>query len=192
MKKILSLILLCFISFFANADSSQKVEHYVSTLLSNTFAVLNDAQMHIDSKKQKLRDLLKANLDIHRMSLKTLGRLGDTFPSSQLAEFEIVYETYLLNSYCSAVESYHGQKVALKGIRPNAKDNYIVKTVIDDSRGTQINVDYLVQDNNGDFKILDVITENISLLSTQRSDFSGILSNSGLGALIDKLKTKNN
>ena len=51
-------------------------------------------------------------------------------------------------------------------------------------------VDYKVKFYKNGFKIRDVIAENISMLTTQRSEFSAILANNDVDYLIGQLESK--
>jgi ABC-type transporter MlaC component len=59
---------------------------------------------------------------------------------------------------------------------------------------TGIKVDYLVHKlentKKSTYKIDDIITEGVSILNSQKSEFNNIIINQGLDALIDDLRGK--
>ena len=199
MKKLLSTIVL-FLFFTLTltnsllADSpaadSNEVKNYVQSLLNNTFNILNDTNMPIENKKQKIRILLGDNLDTQSMSNRSLGRLKNNYQPEELNKFTSTYKEYLINNYANSVENYKGQDVKIKAINKVKENYYTVETEII-SDGDQIfNVNYLVKKESSIFKVLDISTEGISLVSTQQREFSQILNNNSLAFLIDRLKTK--
>jgi phospholipid transport system substrate-binding protein len=199
MKKLLSTIVL-FLFFTLTltnsllADSpaadSNEVKNYVQSLLNNTFNILNDTNMPIENKKQKIRILLGDNLDTQSMSNRSLGRLKNNYQPEELNKFTSTYKEYLINNYANSVENYKGQDVKIKAINKVKENYYTVETEII-SDGDQIfNVNYLVKKESSIFKVLDISTEGISLVSTQQREFSQILNNNNLAFLIDRLKTK--
>ena len=57
-----------------------------------------------------------------------------------------------------------------------------------------VKVDYLVhkleKTKQNPYKVGDIITEGVSILNSQQSEFNNIISNQGIDALIDDLKGK--
>ncbi len=51
-------------------------------------------------------------------------------------------------------------------------------------------VDYRVRGSNGCFKIFDVIIEDVSMITTQRSEFNSVIGNKGIDYLITQLASK--
>ena len=58
------------------------------------------------------------------------------------------------------------------------------------SEGQPILVDYRIHKVDASFKIFDVVVEGVSLLTTQRTEFSSVLTNKGMDYLINQLAQK--
>jgi phospholipid transport system substrate-binding protein len=197
MNKVVSIIIFCFFSFSTFA-ASDKIGIYVENLLKSTFGVLNDANLNLDQKKEKLQALLSKNLDFNYMSKRVLT-IGNTNSASQkdLVDFKNVYSQYVILAYSNAVKNYTGQKITVKHVTKNSLGNYIVQTIMTADDGSNpIAIDYQVsEDGDGNFKIQDVITEGVSLLSTQRADFGAAIlhgPNHSVRDLTQRLKVMNN
>jgi ABC-type transporter MlaC component len=50
--------------------------------------------------------------------------------------------------------------------------------------------DWRVRKFKGGYKVVDVVIEGVSMLSTQRAEFSAVLRKFGPGGLIDALQTR--
>lgn len=89
-------------------------------------------------------------------------------------------------------KKYNGQKIEIKNIKPTGDDQYIVQTDLnlDGPNSAPYNVDYRIKYVSGKFKIRDIIAEGVSMMTTQRSDFSSIVSSSGIEALRQELIKK--
>lgn len=194
MKKFLTGLLITLLAYFsltAKATCSQSdVTQYVSCLLNQTFDVLNNRAMSLENKKQKVKLILEQNLDINYMAKSVLPRQVTRNPNFKLDEFSRVYKQYLLNTYCEAVKNYNGQKINVKNIQQLNEQNYRVDTVISDPAGQEINVSFKVRSENGKLQITDVVTENISLVTTHKDDFSSTIAKGGMPALISDLRAK--
>ena len=194
MKKFLTGLLITLLAYFsltAKATCSQSdVTQYVSCLLNQTFDVLNNNAISLENKKQKVKLILEQNLDTNYMAKSVLPRQITGSPNFKLDEFSQVYKQYLLNTYCESVKNYNGQKVNIKNIQQLNEQNYRVDTMIADPVGQEINVSYKVISRNNQFKIVDVVTENISLIKTQKDDFSSTIASGGMPTLISDLRAK--
>ena len=81
---------------------------------------------------------------------------------------------------------YSGQTYTLKNARVDGDAN-VVTMEINDPNGQKVNVDYKLK-GDSNFKIIDIAVEGVSLLTTQRSEFNGIVERKGVDGLIDALK----
>lgn len=173
----------------SKGDKSE-VKKYVETLLDKTIIVLKDSTNTLEAKKEKLKILLADHLDAKTMSGNTLGPRKRTYTAEQLEVFATAYKEYLINSYADLVKSYNGQKIEIKSTNELNKGYYEVQTEII-SDGDQIfNVNYHVHKKQDKLQIVDIVTEGMSLINTQRAEFMNILNNQDLAALINNLKTK--
>jgi len=59
-----------------------------------------------------------------------------------------------------------------------------------DKREDPIEINYLLQKNGSAFKIIDIITEDVSLVSSYRSQFVKAIKDSGYDGLVKKMKDK--
>jgi phospholipid transport system substrate-binding protein len=173
----------------SKGDKSE-VKKYVENLLDKTIAVLKDSTNSLEVKKEKLKTLLANHLDTKTMSGNTLGPRKKSYTPEQLEEFATAYKEYLINSYADLVKSYNGQKIEIKSTNEVNKDYYDVQTEII-SDGDQIfTVNYHVHKKEDKLQIVDIVTEGMSLINTQKAEFMNILNNQDLAALINNLKTK--
>ena len=72
-----------------------------------------------------------------------------------------------------------------------SEGDYLVETSIVDQDGKAYKIDYKIKNAaSGKLAIYDVIAEGVSMIATQRADFSSVLSREGMDALIRKLADK--
>ena len=92
-------------------------------------------------------------------------------------------------AYFSQLELYNGEKVQLVNERQD-KDFAEVSTKVINSKGEEFSVNYRLQDNNGDWKIFDVVIENVSLVNNFRSQFNRVLAKSSYADLLQTMNQK--
>ena len=63
-------------------------------------------------------------------------------------------------------------------------------TKIVDSKGQEFSVNYRLHNENGDWKIYDVVIEDISLVNNYRAQFNRVLASSSYQELVRRMKEK--
>lgn len=169
------------------ADIADK---YVDQLVKDGLTILNDNTISQEAKVSKTRKLILANLDLPWMAKFTLGGYRKTLLPEQISKFTEAYSHYVSKAYASLVKNYHGQEPEILEVSSLGNDESMVSMII----GT-IKVKYLVHkvndtDHHANFKVSDIITEGVSLINSQQSEFMNILSCRGFDALIEELTKK--
>lgn len=179
MRKIILVILLCLCGRFVAAQD-QLIQDYIQNTLNTTFSVLNDSSNNLAKTQDIIKTMLNKNLDFDTMARQVLGpQIFGNISDEDFIKFKAVYTKYLVSSYAEVVKKYDGQRVNIKSVTQNALGVYVVQTnILSNNGATKFNITYQVGKNkSGDFVIQDVISENISLISSQRSDFASVLAN---------------
>lgn len=190
-KKLAIAITLIFTTFniFAASQNSE-VEQYVGKLVTDSIDILENEKLDYDAKTEKIKKQLQSNLDSKWMAKFTLGRAVKTLPKENVSRFVKAYSEYIISTYSRGLKEYRGQRVEIKSYDDLGNNFYIVKTHVIGHTDQPIHVDYLTRKVNGSFKIRDIITEGISLVNSQRSEYAGSLENEGLEHLIMKLQSR--
>lgn len=145
-----------------------------------------------DSKevqKNKLLDVVDANVDIDFVAKFVLGKHWRTATEAQRQAYLEAYRPFLKTSYVSRLTRYTGQTYTL-GTARGEEGSYVVPMTLNDPNGQNVSMIYRVVDAGKDYRISDIVVEGVSLLSTQRSEFNSIASSKGIDYLIDALKKK--
>ncbi len=141
------------------------------------------------AKQAKIEALFSDKVDINFVAKFVLGKNWRTATPQQQQAYIAAYRPFILKNYAGKLTKYSGQTYTLKGSHVE-DDATVVTMVINDPNGQDVNVDYRLHGDEGSFKIIDIVVEGVSLLSTQRSEFSGIVERKGLDGLIDALKSQ--
>lgn len=192
LKKIIFLLCVAVSSVSYGGQDHQDINKYVDNLVTKVSALLSDPALSQSQKIDKSSQLIKQNIDSSWMAKYTLGHYRKKLSPAQIEEFIQVYANYIAKVYSDKVKDYKGQKALVKKVQEIDKDVYIVKTeVMPTSGGAPIKVDYMVRAQvDGALKIGDVITEGVSMINSQQSEFVGIISDKGVEVLVADLKNK--
>jgi phospholipid transport system substrate-binding protein len=93
------------------------------------------------------------------------------------------------NGYMSNLEGYDGEKVIIAGEKQD-KEFAEVDTKVVTKKGEDIAVSYKLRQTSGDWKIYDVVIEQISLVNNYRSQFNRVIAQSSFDELMRKMREK--
>lgn len=164
----------------------------VQQLVDAVTAVLGDKGLTGDQKRHKIEEIGYARFDFTTISKLVLARNWRDLTPAQQTEFTTEFKHHLTVTYGRNVEAYNNERAVITGDRAESGNDWTVKSKIVRNGAADILVDYrLRKEPNGDWHIIDVIIEGVSLVANFRSQFQEIISNSSASKLIDVLREKN-
>ena len=123
------------------------------------------------------------------MAKRSLGAQWQKRSPAEQKEFTKAFTDLLEGAYVDKLESYNGEKVRFVNDRQD-QDHTEVSTKVVDKKGQEYSVDYRLHQVNGDWKVSDVVIENVSLVNNYRSQFNRVLAKSSYQELIETMKQK--
>ncbi len=181
------------------SGSSQEMEgarDFVKGLSAQTFSIIENAELKDVQKKDSLKDLFRQNVDVNWMARFVMGKHFRKIKSDKTRQHYVsLYGDYLVESYIPKFREFSGEKFNIIKIRKDDEGEYTVFTELvpptPDAPSTK--VDYKIhKKSDAEYKIVDVIGEGVSLITTQRSDFGGMISRKGVKFFIERLEAKVN
>jgi phospholipid transport system substrate-binding protein len=154
-------------------------------------AVLSDPQRSSAQRRLELEQIAHARFDFRTMARLVLGRNWKRLDAKQQDAFVDEFTTYLANDYGSRIDRYEQEKVDVIGEEPKPRGDVVVKTKIVGGENDGTIVDYRMRERDGQWWIIDVVIEGISLVSNFRDQFGEVISRGGPQELLRKLREKN-
>ena len=164
-----------------SAAQAETASEFVATLGASAIELLADQGISDNVRVERFYSLLEEGFDFPLIGRFVLGIHWRRATDQQRAEFGVLFEQYLVNTYASRLGSYGGETLRVKGERSDPNRDTIVSSEIVQKRGPRIKVDWRVRENAGTYKVIDVIVEGISLVITQRDEFSSVIRREGAG-----------
>lgn len=141
---------------------------------------------------QLVREVVFPRLDRERTAQWVLGANWRTATPAQREQFIAEFSDLLLRTYGTALRQYDSEKLNyLPAQAPAGADRVTVRTEIIRPDGPKVSVDYLLTNRSGEWKVYDVIIENVSLVVTYRSEYSAIIKRDGMDGLLKQLSDRN-
>jgi len=156
-------------------------------------AVLNDKSLDKPGRLKKLENIALDRFDFPRMTLLVLGKNKSQLSPEQLSEFQEEFKRHLSLTYGKQIEKYTSDEKIQTGdarVEPN-KDVTVKTRIVGGAAGEGLRIDYRLRADGDDWKIIDVIPENVSLIGNFRSQVQEIVTQKGVGQLIQTLRDKN-
>jgi len=187
----LALVLVLCTAVPAIGRAAESPPQVVQQLADAVVAVLAQKELTADQKRAKVESIVYAHFDFTTLSRLVLARNWRRFSPEQQQAFVEEFKRHLSMTYGKNVESYNNERVEVTGDREEPGGDWTVKTKIIRPGGQDIQVDYRLRQEKGEWKVIDVIIEGVSLVANFRSQFQEIVSSEGPQKLIDLLHEKN-
>jgi phospholipid transport system substrate-binding protein len=191
-KKFLTYISFIVINLtFINSSYSIEPDIFVQSTVNRASQVLSN-NLSKDEKIVKLKTIAAETVDIQGIGMYTLGSYRKVLSEYQKNEYDALFKQYFLKTFSSRLAEYSNPEIEVKSKEKLNKNYTIVRSVLVATElRPEVNIDWRVYTKNpDDLKIRDLIIEGLSLVRTQKEEFSSIIrSNNGdIDALFGSLK----
>ena len=178
-KKIFILLLL--LSLNSVYAKSVEPDVFVQSTVNRASAILTK-NISKEDKMNELKLIAKDTVDIKGIGLYTLGSFRKNLSENQKNEYSSLFENYFLKTFSSRLSEYTNPKIEVTDKKVLNKNYTIVNSVlVGTSERPEVKIDWRIYTKNPDNPLIrDLIIEGLSLVRTQKEEFSSILnSNNG-------------
>ena len=170
-----------------SAIANSPTEQIQQTIQQVTNIVANPAGSDVQ-RRELLRETLMPRFDWLAMSKQSLGK-NWSHTSGREKEFVSAFADFLGNAYIGQIGSYRKEKVLF--VQESIDNNQAeVKTKIVSPKGETTAVNYRLHRIEDEWKIYDVVVEDISIIVNYRSQFSRIIAKGSFDDLMNQLREK--
>lgn len=187
LKRLLLSLLLVFCAI-QEASATTPTEQIQQTI-HQVLKLVNGSSVGADERRAMLRDTLMPRFDWPEMAKQALGKHWDS-ASGRHQEFVGAFAEFLGSAYLGTINSYKDEKILFmhESVQQNRAQ---VDTKIIPKKGEPTSVNYRLHRVQDEWKIYDVVVEDISLVGNYRSQFNRILATGSFDDLMSRLKSKN-
>lgn len=199
MKKIIQLnifigLVLLLSVVQASVDSAEQI---VMSTTDQVFSRLNSEREALESDPKIIYDLINEivipNFDFISMSKWVLGKKNwNNVSKVQQDRFVKEFRELLVRTYATALLEYSDESINYLSVKNNPESKLkLVKTIINRQGSTNVPIDYRMYKKDNKWKVVDVVVNNVSLVSIYRGSFESEIKKNGFDDLIIKLAEKN-
>ena len=170
------------------ADSAtQVIENLHAELL---FVMKQAKKLGYAGRYQRLAPTVTASYDFPYISKVVVGRYWRSFTADQKSQFIRAFSKLSIATYANRFDGYSGERFKTISGEGLKRGHLLVNTVLIKANGEEIELDYILHQNNDQWLIINVIAEGVSDLSLKRADYTSYLKKNGFDALLKKLNEK--
>jgi phospholipid transport system substrate-binding protein len=172
-------------------SAAETPEQVVDQTAQQVIDILANQNLSSDQKRHQIEDVVYARVDFVTLSKLVLARNWSKMSPAQQQAFTQEFRKHLSVTYGRNVDNYKNERLTIVSGRPEARGDYTVQSKIIRGGPDDIAVDYRLRQRDGQWLIIDIVVEGVSLVSNFRSQFQEIIANGGPDKLIELLREKN-
>lgn len=164
---------------------------FIRSLANQAVEVLRDESLPLESREVRFRDLLQDGFAIGKIGRFVVGKYWRQMAPEQQDDYLELYGEWVLKTYSSRLGGYSGQTFEIiKSVTTDKGDVFVSSRIKHPDYAAPIRVDWRVRNIDGKPKVIDIVVEGISMLVTQRSEFSAVLAKNGIEGLLDTMRLR--
>ena len=188
-----STFLFFLVIFFSSIPKVYSIEPdiFVQSTVNRASEALNN-KFSKEEKIERLKEIASETVDINGIGYYTLGAYRKNINEDQKKEYSNLFEQYFLKSFASRLAEYSNPEIEVVS-KKKLNENYtmVSSVLVATEQRPEVKIDWRIYTKNPEIPLIrDLIIEGLSLVRTQREEFSSIIqSNDGdINALFSTLK----
>lgn len=175
----------------AATASVPDAESFIRQIGDEVMVILTDQSKNDSQKLAELKAMLDSYTDIDLISRLVLGRYWKTASDAERDDYVQLFHELLMKTLAARLGDYNGQTFEIVGSQQVSKvDSTVATKIIRVAGKPPLNVDWRVRDRDGNFAIIDVVAEGVSLVVSQRNEVGSIVEREGMPGLIAAMRER--
>jgi phospholipid transport system substrate-binding protein len=192
-KCLLKLCIIAVVFFITltpgRANDVKLAEAFIEKLGSNIIKVV-DEEITVSEKQKKLLELFQNNANVMTIARAALGSKWRTLNAETRLDFANAFTDYLVKKYGKQFDEFRGASLVLERSVDAGKRGVLVNTRLIMPGTSPVSIKWQVWQKTDSFKLIDIIIEDISMLTMEREEIKNRLSlqNGVIKSLINDLQ----
>ena len=190
---LVNLIILYFVVWSPALSSAGGPTEQVRATVDKVLVMVKNPNLKSPAQKKNLQarlaEVIYPRFDFTEMAKRTLGPHWGRRTAEEQREFVSIFAALLGRSYSDKIESYRSQNVLYT--REIEDKNYaeVDTTIVSDTQ-EKVSINYKLHNVDKDWKVYDLVIEDISMINNYRSQFNRVIARSSFDELLRVLKEK--
>lgn len=166
----------------AAAESARAVVERLDDQLVATMKQADD--LGFAGRYRKLAPVIDDTFDLKRIARLALGGEWKTLNAEQQHVYVTKFRQDTIATYAQRFDGYDGQRFEVTGARDVAGGRRQVDTVIVDQDGARTPISYVLDNDGGDWRVINVVARGVSDLALKRGQYTGVIREHGAAAFL--------
>jgi phospholipid transport system substrate-binding protein len=186
----LAVALALFSGHASAAESASTPTSPIEGLYRTLIGIMQHAkELGVKGRYDKLAPVLSTSYDVASMAQASVGRGWETMQPKQQQDIIAAFTRMMVATYASRFDDYSGEHFEITQMLDQAPADKMVKTQVVPANGKPVALNYVVRNQQGTWRIVDVYLDGtISELASRRAEFGAILKSGGADALVASLR----
>ncbi len=164
----------------SRADDAGAAAAFLVSLKDQAIEQLTDESLPAAEREQSFRGLFRASFDIQTIGRFVLGRYWRKAQPEVRKDFLSAFEEIMAQGFVSRFTGYADTKFEVASVQAlKRKGQFKVNSRIAPTEHEIYLVGWLVEQRKGQFRVLDVVGEGVSMALTLRSEYASVIKRSG-------------
>ncbi len=176
-----------------SAALSSPAARYIDKLASETLATIKNGKLSKEKKQQVLEKIFREHIDFNWAARFAMGRFWKQSSEKQKSLYVAAYQGFIIKNYTARFLEYTSGRFSITDAKESDNGEWSVGMEISaegSANEPPVIVEYKLRKNSGAFKVVDIVVEGVSMITTQRSEFASVINKSGIDGLIEQLSAK--
>jgi phospholipid transport system substrate-binding protein len=165
----------------------------IRATVDEVVAILKDPQLELEERheerRKRLQQAIHRRFDFTEMARRSLGGEWRRLTPAERDQFTLLFTDLLEGTYIDTLQFLDDEEIDFQGERREG-DYAEVESRILSTNGRDISIKYRSFLVDGEWKIYDIVADNISLVNNYQSQFKRILAKSSYEELVRRIRKK--
>lgn len=175
----------------SGASAPSEVRQQVRGTLDEVLAVLGDASLSDEQRREKVEAIAFAQFDFDTMARLVLARNWKKLSQEERETFVVEFKHLLSRSYGTRLDRFSNERVEVTGEQEEPRGDVTVMTRVVGGKYDDARVHFRMRKRPEGWRAIDVVIEGVSLVANYRSQFADVMSRSGVAGLLEQMREKN-
>jgi phospholipid transport system substrate-binding protein len=162
----------------------------VQAVVNQAVAVLKDPHLSVVERRRRLRDIANAHLDFPLMARSSLGYQWDELSPAEQQEFSRLFSSFIEDAYLNKIQGYVDLTFKFSRQIMTGVNYAQIDTSVLQPGSSPISLNFHLRRENGDWKVYDIVIDDISMVENYRNQFNRVIKEHGFNALMVDLRRK--
>lgn len=172
----------------ASSPAASDPRAFVEGLGAETLDIIKSPGVTIAERQRRFSDLFVRAFDAAAIGRFVIGPYWNKVGEDERTRYLDTFRNYVAAIYAIQFSHYDGQSFRTVSTDPVGNGDTAVPSEIVRPGKPPLRVAFRVRGTPGDFKIVDVTVEGVSLIVTKREEFASVLGKEGLDGVVSRMQ----